>query len=329
MNENSEKNQKLEVDNCEMTSKFKTILSQYEEREKQMDRINKQMELVTQLNEAKLAKSKVEGLAEKEAFLKQASVLEDTIVILKKQLVEALGSEKAFKAQVDLYSSKYGEFTKTFESYKKDMTSMSKKSFKMEKEMLQWKIKYEKSNAMLLNLISEKQIRDEHLTKTAKQLFHLQKLCRTLSAEKKAFYGKLVELNIEIPEVTVLTEDIIPAPTAEAVALKGPDKKDEMLKSRDDLKKNLHQLQNQLTSAIQTEEEEVVNSKKGKSKKAKKLKHFDNAELHQSDIVNTQESNEQTIIIEDPVIGKPLGADALIETVSKDQDSNEPNTAVV
>lgn len=83
MNENSEKNQKLEVDNREMTTKFKTILSQYEEREKQMDRINKQMELVTQLNEAKLAKARVESLAEKEAFLKQASVLEDTIIILK------------------------------------------------------------------------------------------------------------------------------------------------------------------------------------------------------------------------------------------------------
>lgn len=270
MNENSEKNKKLEQDNQEMSQKFKHILSQYEEREKQMDRINKQMELVTQLNEAKLQKSNIESLAEKESFLKQAAILEDTIVILKRQLAEALGSEKAYKAQVDLYSSKYGEFTKTFQGYKTDMTKMSKKTFKMEKEMLQWKIKYEKANAMLLDLISEKQVRDEHITKTAKQLFHLQKLCRTLSAEKKAFYGKLVECSIEIPEVKSIQEEEVPVvPEVVAEKEKGPDKLDEMMKSRDELKKNLNQLQSQLTSAIQTEEDAGA-GKKSKSKKSKK-----------------------------------------------------------
>lgn len=268
MNENSEKNKKLETDNQEMSTKFKTILAQYEEREKQMDRINKQMELVTQLNEAKLAKVNIEALAQKEAFLKQTSILEDTILILKRQLQDALGSEKAFKAQVDLYSSKYGEFTKTFQGYKTDMTKMSKKTFKMEKEMLQWKVKYEKSNAMLLDLISEKQVRDEHITKTAKQLFHLQKLCRTLSAEKKAFYSKLVESNIEIPKVKEIPEEARAASPAEVITEKGPDKLDEMVKSRDELKKSLNQLQSQLSAAIV--EEEVGAAKKNKSKKSKK-----------------------------------------------------------
>lgn len=270
MNENSEKNKKLEIDNQEMSQKFKHILAQYEEREKQMDRINKQMELVTQLNEAKLQKVNIESLAEKESFLKQASVLEDTVVILKRQLSEALSSEKAFKAQVDLYSSKYGEFTKTFQGYKTDMTKMSKKTFKMEKEMLQWKIKYEKANSMLLDLISEKQIRDEHITKTAKQLFHLQKLCRTLSAEKKAFYGKLVECSIEIPEVKLIQEEEVPI-ASEVVSVQGADKLDEMMKSRDELKKNLNQLQSELSSAIQIEEEAGV-VKKNKSRKSKKTK---------------------------------------------------------
>lgn len=245
MNENSEKNKKLEEDNQEMSLKFKGILNQYEEREKQMDRINKQMELVTQLNEAKLSKATVEGMAEKEAFLKQTAILEETITILKKQLSEALGSEKAYRDQVNLYSSKYGEFTKTFEGYKTDMTKMSKKTFKLEKENLELKINFEKSNSMLLDLVSEKQVRDEHITKTAKQLFHLQKLCRTLSAEKKAFYGKLVECNIEIPEVKVAQEEEVPVP-AEPTQDKTPDKLDEMLKSRDELKKNLNHLQSEL-----------------------------------------------------------------------------------
>lgn len=159
MNENSEKNKKLEEDNREMSTKFKHILTQYEEREKQMDKINKQMELVTQLNDAKLAKANVEALAEREAFKKQTAVLEETILILKRQLAESLGSEQNYRSQVELYSSKYSEFTKTFNGYKTDMTSMTKKTFKMEKEMLQWKVKYEKANAMLLDLISEKQVK--------------------------------------------------------------------------------------------------------------------------------------------------------------------------
>jgi chromosome segregation ATPase len=275
MNENSEKNQKLEHDNQEMSNKFKTILTQYEEREKQMDRINKQMELVTQLNEAKLAKSHVESLAEKEAFLKNTAILEETISILKRQLGEALGSEKALKAQVDLYSSKYGEFTKTFEGYKTDMTKMSKKTFKMEKEMIQWKVKYEKANSMLLDLISEKQVRDEHITKTAKQLFHLQKLCRTLSAEKKAFYGKLVELNIEIPEIKGIEAEEIPAAPEVIVEKPKTDKLAEMEKTSAELKKNLNQLQNQLTEAL-GQDDFTTAGKKNKSKKAKKGKAVEN-----------------------------------------------------
>lgn len=273
MNENSDKNKKLEQDNQEMSNKFKTILTQYEEREKQMDRINRQMELVTQLNEAKLAKSHVETLSEREVFQKQTAILEETIAILKRQLQEALNSEKVLKTQVDLYSSKYGEFTKTFEGYKTDMTKMSKKTFRMEKEMLQWKQKYEKANSMLLDLISEKQIRDEHITKTAKQLFHLQKLCRTLSAEKKAFYGKLVECSIEIPEVKNIESEEIPAAPAapEVVKEKGPDKLDEMVKTSAELKKNLSELQSQLTEALQAPQEDAASTgKKNKSKKSKK-----------------------------------------------------------
>lgn len=207
--------------------------------------------------------------------MKQTNLLEETIKILKKQLTESLASENALKAQVDLYSSKYGEFTKTFQGYKTDMTKMSKKTFKMEKEMLQWKIKYEKANAMLLDLVSEKQVRDEHITKTAKQLFQLQKLCRTLSAEKKAFYSKLIECNIELPEVKEFEIPEMNEPVVSAVVAIEKDnaKLELMSKNCDELKKNLAQLQGQLT-AIGDPEQQVssvaASGKKGKSKKSKK-----------------------------------------------------------
>jgi Myosin-like coiled-coil protein len=69
MNDNNEKNMKLKDDNTEMSKRFQFLLSQYELRDEQMEKINKQMDLMTQLNEAKLAKAYVEGAAEREKVL--------------------------------------------------------------------------------------------------------------------------------------------------------------------------------------------------------------------------------------------------------------------
>lgn len=323
MNENAEKNKKLEEDNREMSTKFKHVLTQYEEREKQMDKINKQMELVTQLNDAKLAKASVELLAEREGTKKEIAVLEETILILKRQLAESLASERTLRAQVELYSSKYGEFTKTFDGYKTDMTKMTKKTFKMEKEMIQWKIKYEKANAMLLDLISEKQVRDEHITKTAKQLYHLQKLCRTLSAEKKAFYSKLVEMNIEVPEVKEIPNELPENATlVEEPKPQQPDKLDEMVKSRDELKKNLQQLQGQLsdlaTAELTNENSNVKKSKNKKNRKGKNVK---------EDLVAEEETPLKNIeaTVETPLENIEATIEAPLENVEKNIEATIEN----
>lgn len=70
MTDNNDKNQKLKQDNQEMTDKFKYILEQYELREQQMEKINKQLELVQQLSDAKVAKAQMEAHAEREQLLK-------------------------------------------------------------------------------------------------------------------------------------------------------------------------------------------------------------------------------------------------------------------
>lgn len=111
------------------------------------------------------------------------------------------------------------------------------------------------------------------IMKTAKQLFHLQKLCRTLSSEKKAFYSKLVELNIEIPEVKVTadSENGLSTLIEEVVPDKGAEKLEEMVKSQNELKKNLCQLQSQLTK-LATDDEVLPVLPAGKRNKAKKSK---------------------------------------------------------
>lgn len=174
------------------------------------------------------------------------------------------------------------------------MTKMSKKTLKQERELLMWKAKFEKSNALLLELVSEKQIRDEHIQKTAKQLFYLQKLCRTLSAEKKAFYNKLVEMNIEIPVVEDASKEIVPTfvdTDAKKPNEKSPEELDAMTKNCDELKKNLAQLQGQL-SALAEEPIAKAAAKKADKTKAKKNKKAVNK------TVETIENGETSVEIE-------------------------------
>lgn len=174
------------------------------------------------------------------------------------------------------------------------MTKMSKKTLKQERELLMWKAKFEKSNALLLDLVSEKQVRDEHIQKTAKQLFYLQKLCRTLSAEKKAFYNKLVEMNIEIPVVEDASKEIVPTfvdSDAKKPNEKSPEELDAMTKNCDELKKNLAQLQGQL-NALAEEPIAKVAAKKADKTKAKKNKKAGNK------TVETIENGETKVEVE-------------------------------
>lgn len=257
MNENNEKNQQLKDDNADMAKKFKFILEQYELRDQQMDKMNKQMELVTQLNEAKLAKANMETAAEKEKFLAEKEIIITELTKVKKQLKDLQMVEVHLREQVNMYSDKYGEFQDSlkksqniFVGYKGDMEKMSKKIRALEKDSTTWKNKWERSNAALIDLMSEKQVRDEHIMKTARQLFQLQKLCRTLQNERTAYFKALEENKVEIPTIVE-----VPCQMPEPEALPVPKKKEDdrleiMTKNCSALKENLAALQGQL-SAIQ------------------------------------------------------------------------------
>ncbi|EAT46459.1 AAEL002374-PA [Aedes aegypti] len=260
MDENNQKNQQLKDDNMEMAKKFKFILEQYELRDQQMDKMNKQMDLVTQLNEAKLAKANMEAAAEREKFLAEKEIIITELTKVKKQLTDLQMVELHLREQVNMYSDKYGEFQDSlkkshniFVGYKGDMEKMSKKIKTLEKETITWKTKWERSQAGLIDLMSEKQVRDEHIMKTARQLFQLQKLCRTLQNERTAYFKALEENKVEIPQIVE-----VPCQMPEPEPLPVPSKKQEdrleiMTKSCSALKENLAALQGQL-SAIQNSE---------------------------------------------------------------------------
>ncbi|XP_035910748.1 alpha-taxilin isoform X1 [Anopheles stephensi] len=206
MNENNDKNMKLKEDNMEMAKKFKFILEQYELRDQQMDKMNKQMELVTQLNDAKLAKLQMQANSEKEQFLAEKLVLMTELQKVKKQLADLQTVETHLRGQVTMYSDKYGEFQDSlkksrsiYEGYQEDMKKMSKKMKTLEKETMAWKSRWETSNATVQKMLDDQIEREKQLTKTTRQLTNLQKLCRTLQAERATYLAALKEGNIPIP----------------------------------------------------------------------------------------------------------------------------------
>ncbi|XP_038112183.1 alpha-taxilin [Culex quinquefasciatus] len=287
MNENNEKNQALKEDNMEMAKKFKFILEQYELRDQQMDKVNKQMDLMTQLNDAKLAKANMETAAEKEKFLAEKEIIMTELVKVKKQLRDLQQVEVHLREQVNMYSDKYGEFQDSlkkshniFVGYKGDMEKMSKKIKNLEKDSGSWKSKWEKSNAALLDLLSEKQIRDEHIHKTARQMFQLQKLCRQLQNERTAYFSALEQNSIEIPAVVEVPCKLPePEPEPEKPTKKEEDRLEIMTANCSALKANLAALQGQLSeiqlqneTAEATKEEQPAEKTNGQSKKGKKDK---------------------------------------------------------
>ncbi|XP_063696356.1 alpha-taxilin [Culicoides brevitarsis] len=304
MSENNDKNMKLKADNQEMTDKFKFILEQYELREQQMEKINKQMELVQQLSDAKIAKAEIEAQAEREHLTAQRTLLENELLKTKQEMLQLQQAEKLLQEQVNIYANKYSEFQGSlkkshdvFAGYKTDMEKMSKKILKLEKETAAWRMKAEKANSIAIDLASEKAVRDEHIAKTHKQVWHLQKLCRTLQAERTVLIAALKENKIEIPPMP----EVPPAsanekePDYEAPASKGPDRLEVMTKNCAELKKNLAALQGQLTSienenGENTENVATNNAKKGKQKNKKNK----NANKPQEKVESSSESTEKS-----------------------------------
>lgn len=276
LGKNNDENLKIKEANAEMTKKFKYLAEQYELREKQLEKLNEQIKLETQLNEAKLAKVHMESTIEKEILLKEKQAALEESLATKKAIIEMETRERLLKEQLTVYTDKYDQFQNSlqksndvFATYKVELEKMSKKTKLVEKEAFEWRSKYEKCNRALLNTISDKQAQDEYMKKSARQLAQLQKLCRTLQAERAALLDVLKENNIErpvMPELPPEPTDIVPAP-------KPMDKLDMMSQNCKELKETLAQLQGQLSSIEKDDKlkdkAEASGSKKTKSKKSK------------------------------------------------------------
>lgn len=263
LGKNNDENVKIKEANLEMTKKFKYLAEQYELREKQLEKLNEQIKLETQLNEAKLAKVQMESTIEREILLKEKQTALEEILSSKKSLAEMETRERLLKEQLHVYTNKYDEFQNSlqksndiFTTYKTELEKMAKRTKVLEKECYEWRLKYEKCNRSLLNMVADKQAQDQYVQKSARQLAQLQKLCRTLQAERGTLLDVLKANNIErppMPELPPEPKDIEPAPQPS-------DKLDAMTRNCNELKATLAQLQGQM-NAISLEQKEKPKSK--------------------------------------------------------------------
>lgn len=127
---------------------------------------------------------------------------------------------------------------------------MAKNTRKLEKETLEWKTKWEKSNAILIELATEKKERDEHAARCNKQVDQLQKLLRALQNERSHLYKVLRDNNIECPTMPQLPPEPEPMqtqiPTPSSGGASDKDKMEIMSRNCAELKQTLANLQSQM-----------------------------------------------------------------------------------
>lgn len=211
MQQNSEKNNKLRDDNMDMSSRLKNVCEQYELREQvngaQVVKLAKQIELETQLCDAKLAKANMEISVERETILNEKTHLLKEIRLYQTRIEEMQNTEIDLRNQISLYNEKYEEFqnalarsNKVFAGFKGDMELMSKKIVKQEKESASWKMRYERCQQLLDEMTTDRTRMISDLSVATRQLSTLQKLCRTLHSERQALLSKL-EHGKKMPEL--------------------------------------------------------------------------------------------------------------------------------
>lgn len=201
MDENQITNMKLQDDNLDMSVKIAELYKQFETRESDLKKLNKQMELEKQLAKATIAKAEYELKAERELWKKEVQyhqvelaksksdcqVLEKTI----KKLEEHIN---VYKEQYDNFEGTLSKSNKMFEDCKDEMLKMTRKISTLDKDALNWKKRFENAAQTIVQLTTDKHQQEIENINTNKKLQQLQKLCRQLQLDR-ACYLKLLKAN--------------------------------------------------------------------------------------------------------------------------------------
>uniref|UniRef100_A0AAY5L375 Taxilin beta b n=2 Tax=Esox lucius TaxID=8010 RepID=A0AAY5L375_ESOLU len=198
--EHSTRNTKLCQENSELAEKLKGLITQYDARETNLEKVFKHRDLQQKLLETKLEQANmiIKDLEEKhkrerEHLIHKAAQSQVKVQVLKEQ-------EEGLQAQLSMYSEKFDEFQGTvsksngvYASFKQDMEKMTKKMRKLEKESIQWKNRFEGCNKSLIDMLTDKTLKEKEFELFTIKTQKLEKLCRALQEERNSLFHKLQE----------------------------------------------------------------------------------------------------------------------------------------
>ncbi|KPP59062.1 hypothetical protein Z043_123060 [Scleropages formosus] len=245
----NERNSKLRQENNDLGEKLNGIIQQYEQREEHLEKIFKHRDLQQKLADARLEEANMllheaeeKHKREKEYLLKEAIdktkscfTMKEQELELKKQLLTQAAEwklqarllkeqETVMRAQLVLYSEKFDELQSTlaksndvYASFRKEMDKMSKNMKKLEKESGTWKTRFENCNKALMDMVTDRSIKDKEFEMFTLKINKLERLCRALQEERKGLYKKIQEIcrpgekvDVKAVEVDVQEEDVSP-----------------------------------------------------------------------------------------------------------------------
>ncbi|XP_069464215.1 beta-taxilin [Ambystoma mexicanum] len=194
----STRNSKLCQENADLAEKLKNIVEQCEGREEHLDKVFKHRDLQQKLVDARveqaqqlMKEAEERHTREKDYLLNQAAEWKIQTQMMKEQ-------ETLLKAQIALYSEKFGEFqgslaksNEVFSTFKLEMDKMTKKMKKLEKETHTWKTRFENCNKAMLDMIEEKSVRAKEYECFVTKIQRLERLCRALQEERIELYKKI------------------------------------------------------------------------------------------------------------------------------------------
>ncbi|XP_028250981.1 taxilin beta b [Parambassis ranga] len=214
--EHSTRNTKLCQENSALAEKLKGLISQYDQREANLEKVFKHRDLKEKLLETKLTQAQLmmkeaeeKHKLEKEHMLKQVAEYKTQLKMLKEQ-------ENDMRSQLDMYSKKFDEIQGTvsksnsvYSGFKQDMDKMAKKMKKLEKECQSWKTRFDGCNKSLIDMVADKAIKEKEFELLSIKNQKLESLCRALQEERKNLYDKVQQAGSQ-PYSAELAEQEVP-----------------------------------------------------------------------------------------------------------------------
>jgi len=187
----SSHNSSLKEENLLMANKLEELLREYEQRENKIANISEEFHLKTQLFEAQLAKAKIEKAELGADFNKERLILQKQLLEAKKNVEIMMSREDNLKEQIELYAAQYEDLSKgvddkknNFGQFKSQMDKLNKRLRSLEADGQMWKDKFDESTQYVVKLNASKAEADLELETTKKKLAAMEKLNRTLTAER-------------------------------------------------------------------------------------------------------------------------------------------------